>query len=218
MDNPYLKLTGEFNEGRLRAPLDPRWLAGGWSAHLELREEGLRLRTDFVTRPPRVSDEERERTWRVAEASGTPVVALEPLTELKMTRREKDYAVIGELARRMDDPRSQLLYSRSSRDLVALAREHPGTLVEVLPRRPLLGRIPEGREALEEALDRERRERMRADEERLARYRNAAEAWAAAWPRVAREIEGLALEEAHRGMVSRAEGVLPFEPPAEGAA
>ncbi|MFW6012109.1 MAG: hypothetical protein ACOC92_00195 [bacterium] len=72
--------------------------------------------------------------------------------------------------------------------------------------------LPFDREALEEALDRERRERMRADEERLERYRKAAEAWAALWPRVAREIEGRPLAEAHRVVVSRAEEVLPFEP------
>lgn len=202
---------------RFGAPLDPRWLAGGWSTHFEYRDDGLRLRTDFVTRPPRVSEEELLEMWRAAEVSGTGVVALEPLTELKMTRREKDYAVIGELARRMSDPRSQLLYSRSSRDLIRLAREHPEALAEVLPKRPLLARVPEGRDALEEALDRERRALMRADEERLARYREAAEPWAALWPEVAREIAGLPLQAAHRIVTSRAEGVLPFEPPGGGS-
>lgn len=261
MNNPYLELTEQFNEGRLRAlissgqavvvyrlaimskdgdwvlredqeatehvlhvlsgrgaryrfgaPLDPRWLAGGWSSHFELRDGGLRLRTDFVTRPPRVSEHELHELWRDAETSGGEVVGLEPLTELKMTRREKDYAVIGELARRMADPRSQLRYSRSSRDLIRLAQEHPDALAQALPQRPLLAHVPEGRDALDEALDRERRELMRADEERLARYREAAEPWAAMWPEVAREVSGLPLGEAHRIVTSRAEGVLPFEP------
>ena len=36
------------------------------------------------------------------------------------------------------------------------------------------------------------------------------------WPEVQRQIEGLSLPEAHRLVVSRAEGVLPFEP-AKGA-
>ncbi|HSL83569.1 MAG TPA: hypothetical protein VLF66_12410 [Thermoanaerobaculia bacterium] len=73
--------------------------------------------------------------------------------------------------------------------------------------------LPEGREALDEALDRERRALMRADEARLARYREAAEPWAALWPEVARDVSGLPLQEAHRLVTSRAEGVLPFEPP-----
>jgi hypothetical protein len=261
MDNPYLELTEEFNQGRLRvllssgqavvvhrlavmskdgawilredaeavghvlqvlsahgahyrfgAPLDLRWLAGGWSAPLELRRENLWIRTDFVTRPPRIAPEQLARMWQEAEATDNDVVGLEPLAALKLTNREKDYAVIGELARRMTDPRSQLLYSRSSRDLIELAREHPEALTEVIGQRPLLARIPEGREALEENLDRERRLLMRINEERLARYQAAAEDWARIWPDVQRQMEGLSLLDAHRVLTSRAEGVLPFEP------
>jgi len=195
---------------RFGAPLDVRWLSGGWSAHLEHWRDGLRLRTDFVTRPPRIPAAERARLWRHADLSGDEVVALEPLAAMKMTQREKDYAVIGELARRMGEPVSQLLYSRSSRDLIRLAGEHPETLAEVRPKRPLLGHVAFGRDALDEALDHERRALMRADEARLALYRAAAEAWAAEWPDVSRQIAGLALHDAHRIVTSRAEGVLPF--------
>lgn len=202
---------------RFGAPLDVRWLAGGWSAHFEHWRGGLRLRTDFITRPPRLSAESIERLWRDAEASGRPVVAVEPLLRMKMTMREKDYAVIGELARLLDEPRLQLLFSRSSRDLIRLARAHPDALEELVPQRPLLALAAEGREALEEALDRERRVLMRADEARLDRYRAAAETWAALWPAVSREIAGLPLFEAHRVVVARAEGVLPQASPAEGS-
>lgn len=197
---------------RFGAPLDLRWLAGGWSAHLELRRESLRIRTDFVTRPPRIAPEQLARMWNEAEATANDVVGLEPLAAIKLTNREKDYAVIGELARRMAEPRSQLLYSRSSRDLIGLAREHPEALAEVIGQRPLLARIAEGREALDEALDRERRVLMRINEERLARYQAAAEPWARIWPDVQRQMEGLSLLEAHRVLTSRAEGVLPFGP------
>jgi hypothetical protein len=104
----------------------------------------------------------------------------------------------------------------SSRDLIRLAREHPGALAAAVPRRPVLAHIGEGREALDEALDRERRLLMRADEARLARYRAAAEAWAAAWPDVSRQIAGLPLPHAHRLVVARAEDLLPHAPPGEG--
>ena len=40
---------------RFGAPLDLRWMRGGWSAHLEFRDGPLRIRTDFVTRPPRLT-------------------------------------------------------------------------------------------------------------------------------------------------------------------
>jgi hypothetical protein len=197
---------------RFGAPLDLRWLAGGWSAHLESRRESLRLRTDFVTRPPRISPDWLARMWEEADATGNEVVGLEPLAALKLTNRDKDYAVVGELARLMTDLQAQFLYSRSSRDLIRLAEEHPAALAEAIRQRPLLARIAEGRDALDEALDHERRELMRANEERLARYLASTEAWEALWPEVLRQIEGLSLPEAHRLLVSRAEGVLPFEP------
>jgi len=197
---------------RFGAPLDLRWLAGGWSSHFEFRPEALRLRTDFVTRPPRITSNQLAHMWKEAETTGTEVVGLEPLAALKLTNREKDYAVIGDLARLMPDPRSQLRYSRSSRDLNQIAGNHPEALAEVLPDRPLLAKVGEGREALEEALDRERRTLIHANEERLARYRSAAEGWAGIWQETQREMEGLSLLDAHRLLVSRAEGVLPFTP------
>ena len=170
------------------------------------------MRTDFVTRPPRIAAEWLQRIWDDAQASGTEVVGVEPLAALKLTNREKDYAVVGELARLMTDPRVQFLYSRSSRDLIELAAKHPAELAERIRQRPLLARIGEGREALDEALDRERRALMRANEERLIRYQVAAEGWAAGWPALLRQIEGLPLLEAHRVVTSAAAGTLPFAP------
>lgn len=52
-----------------------------------------------------------------------PFVGAADLCELKKTNREKDYAVIGELARLIPDRRQQLLLSRSARDLIRVARE-----------------------------------------------------------------------------------------------
>ena len=38
----------------------------------------------------------------------------------------------------------------------------------------------------------------------------AADRWAAAWPGIAAEIEGVPLPEAHQVVCQRAEGLLPF--------
>ncbi len=201
---------------RFGAPLDRRWLAGGWSSHFEHRFDRLRLRTDFVTRPPRLSAEELVQIWRDAAGDETPVVGLEPLAKLKKTNREKDYVVIGELARRMLTPQSQMLYSRSARDLIRLARAHRGLVEELAVQRPLLLRIADGRDALEQALDAERRILIRENEERLATYRRAMQAWAEIWPEVSAEIEGRPLPDAHARVVERAHGVLPWVPPVLG--
>ncbi|HSR69382.1 MAG TPA: hypothetical protein VLU25_15710 [Acidobacteriota bacterium] len=54
-------LDGRGARYRFGAPLDLRWLANGWSSHLQHRHSRLRIRTDFVTRPPRISKSELER-------------------------------------------------------------------------------------------------------------------------------------------------------------
>lgn len=200
---------------RLGAPLDRRWLAGGWSAHLEHRVDRIRLRTDFVTRPPRLSAAELAKVWRDAAGDDVPVVGLEPLAKLKKTNREKDYAILGELARQMKEERLQLLYSRSARDLLRLAEAHRELVENLAEQRPILLRIGDGRDVLEEALDAERRSLMRLNESRLLAYREAMQAWIEIWPEVAAEVSELPLEKAHAIVVVRAEGVLPWAPPTE---
>lgn len=197
---------------RFGAPLDVRWLAGGWSSHFEFRTGELRLRTDFVARPPRIDAQELARIWDEATVADPPVVGLELLAAIKKTDREKDYAVVGELARRMESPRARILHSRSSRDLMDLAAQHPALFDELRAARPALESVARGRDAIDEALDRERRALMRVNELRLEGYRVAARRWAALWPDVQREIDGLSLVAAHAIVAARADGVLPRSP------
>ena len=196
---------------RFGAPLDARWMAGGWSAHLEFRQAGLRVRTDFFTRPPRVAPDELERMWREQEGRDPPFTDARILAEMKKTDREKDYPFIGELARRMQDPRDRVLYARSAGDLIELARRSPALVRGLLAERPLLARIGAGRRALAEAIQLEMLDLMEQNESRLAAYREASSAWAELWPALARELDGLPLPEAHARMTARAEDVLPRE-------
>jgi hypothetical protein len=261
MDNPYVRLTREFNDGRWRAilasgqavvlyrlaimskdgdwilredsetlahvittlarhgaryrygaPLDLKWLAHGWSSHLEFQEGGLRLRCDFVTRPPRVSEAALQALWEAPVNKEVPVVSLPVLADLKKTNREKDYAVIGELARRMEDKRLQALHSRSARDLMRLAAEQPAAVAEASAERPLLARLGQGREEVERLLDAERRALMRQNEDRLDRYLVAARRWGAEWARLSKQLAGRPLAEAHEMMVAKAAELLPCEP------
>ena len=198
---------------RFGAPLDVRWMEGGWSAHLEFKADGLRVRTDFVTRPPRLSKPELEDLWRDVAGWEIPVVDPRRLVEIKKTNREKDYAVIGELARLLENPGDQLLSSRSARDLIALGRDHPDLARELAGERPLLRLLaPADRPELEAALDAERRSLIHANERRLATYMTAAAKWQEIWPDVERAISDLPVSRAHEIMVARAEGVLPFKP------
>lgn len=83
---------------RLGAPLDIRWLAEGWTSHFEyMSGEGLRVRVDMVSRPPRIPA--IDRLWNAAvHAEGVELVDVEDLILLKRTRRQRDYSAIGALA------------------------------------------------------------------------------------------------------------------------
>jgi hypothetical protein len=204
-------LTHRNAHYRFGAPLDIRWLSGGWSAHFEFQQDTLRIRTDFVTRPPRLPPFRLAAMWREHEGEEIPFVGIRDLVDLKKTNREKDYAVIGELARLARDPADQMLTSRSARDLIRLAAEHPAVLADLISRRPVLAAVSEGQDKLEAKLDEERRLLIRANEKRLHAYMEAAEPWADIWPTVEREVADMPLLEAHSTIVSRAEGILPFE-------
>lgn len=196
---------------RFGAPLDMRWMVEGWSAHFEFRHDRLRVRTDFFTRPPRITAEALSRLWREQEAHEVPFVNAQDLAEMKKTNRERDYAVIGELARLMPDAGDQLLYSRSARDLIRLADEHPGLIDRLTAQRPVLRVVAEDRDRLEAALDAERRALIHANEARLQAYGDAAASWASTWSHVATAMAGRPLTEAHRIMAAHAEGVLPYK-------
>ena len=203
-------LAGHGARYRFGAPLDIRWLAGGWSSHFEFRQDKLRVRTDFVARPPRIAAGRLAEIWQEQEGRDLPYCDAPDLAQIKKTNREIDYAIIGDLARLMAGPRDQLLHCRSARDLIRLAERH-GELAERLAAdRPALGHISEGRDALEAALDAERRALIRANEARLQAYFDAARRWRQLWPEVQRQTAALPLPEAHDVVAEAAEGVLPF--------
>lgn len=198
---------------RFGAPLDLRWLAEGWSSHLEFQEQGIRVRTDFVTRPPRLPESRLARLWAAQDQGDPPVLGVLDLIATKKTNREKDYVVIGELARLLEDPRDRLLNSRSARDLRDLAAGNPALAADLGGQRPLLREVAQGLEALEVALDAERRALIHANEDRLSRFLKAAEPWARRWPEVTRQMAGRPLAEAHAAMVAEAVGSLPCHVP-----
>jgi hypothetical protein len=197
---------------RFGAPLDARWLAGGWSAHFEYPDGKVRVRTDFVSRPPRIEPDDLAALWRDVERapSDVPVVDRRRLILLKRTNREKDYAVIGDLARTLADPRERIRYSRSARDLMDLSRSHRAQFDAEIGGRPALAAAADGEDELAEALDRERRRQIRENERRLAAYLEAASPWRTLWPEIERSIAGKPLLDAHTVVTSRAEGVLPL--------
>jgi hypothetical protein len=199
---------------RFGAPLDKRWLAGGWSSHFEFMKENMRIRTDFVSRPPRIHTARLARIWVEQENQKPPFVNCVDLAELKKTNREKDYAIIGELSRKMEMLKDKIRYSRSAREIIGFYQDAPTLVSGIMHEREIeesdLAKI----ETLETALDAERRRLMHTNEHRLERYSLAAEKWAAIWKDVEKETYGLSLVQAHRVIGKMAEDILPFSLPA----
>jgi len=193
------------------APLDPRWLAGGWSSHFEFFDaQRRRIRCDFVSRPPRLAAEELDAMFAAAHGEGTlRVVDPERLIRLKQTQRAKDYPVIGELSRLLP-PQRELELTTDPDRILELAPHFGGD-----SRRESVGLVRRGRsrEDIVVALAREIDRLQLDDRLRLDRYEHAArpylEAFRSAVPSQA------TLEAAHATAVGLAERLLPTKPGAE---
>jgi hypothetical protein len=110
-----------------------------------------------------------------------PFVDLPDLAELKKTNREKEYAIIGELARRMATVEDRILYSRSALEIVRFHAEHPDIVTVAMNERGIAPSALSSIDALEAAIDAERRRLMHAKERRVAGYRNASRQWNGRW-------------------------------------
>lgn len=110
---------------RAGAPLDVRWLAGGWSSHFEFFDDRRRrIRCDFVSRPPRVPDASLAALFDTTGRNRLVAVDPESLILMKQTQRAKDYAVIAELAALLSPAREIELTTDPDR-ILALAAAEP---------------------------------------------------------------------------------------------
>ncbi|HWM93661.1 MAG TPA: hypothetical protein VN493_23085 [Thermoanaerobaculia bacterium] len=191
---------------RPSAPLDVRWLSGGWSSHFELFDsQGRRIRCDFVTRPPRVRPDELAALFR-SQGESMLVVGVEPLIRMKQTQRAKDYPVIGELARLLP-PEREIAWTTDPDRVLALAPLHG----QGSDRRPVRVALAGGsREDVVVELAREADRLQQEDRARLETYRRAAEPYMRAFQ--ATDLGGLDLPEAHRRVGELAERLLPPDP------
>ena len=184
------------------APLDPQWLAGGWSSHFEYTDErGRRVRCDFFSRPPRVSAAAIDRLFAAARDRFL-VVDVESLIRMKQTQRAKDYAVIGELATRLP-PALELLVTTDPDRLLDLAPQ-AGAHV----RRPAVRAAVDGdRDGVVVALAREQDSQRRSDATRMSAYAAAAGLYLDAFSRLTSSERRL--PHAHAQVTGLAEHHLP---------
>ncbi len=191
---------------RVAAPLDVRWLSGGWSSHFEFEDDrGRRVRCDFVSRPPRVPAREIGELFNAPAVAGQPlsVVSVESLILMKQTQRAKDYPVIAELAELLPPVREIELTTNPDRilelaPLVAEPSERPAARA---------ARAGEGRAAVVRALAEEMDAHQQQDRRRVARYEEASRDYFEQCRRAG--LTGLMLSDAHRLACELAERWLP---------
>lgn len=193
---------------RPSAPLDVRWLGGGWSSHFEFFDpRQRRIRCDFVSRPPRVPAEALTAMFRGSPASqALLVVERDVLIRLKQTARAKDYAVIGELARQLP-PNEEILWTTDVDRILELS-----SLVDRGLSRPSVqaARSGAGRATVVAALALEVDALQQSDRGRLIRYQQAAETYLHEFRQLA--LDQLPLDQAHEAACRLAEASLPQRP------
>lgn len=189
------------------APLDTRWLAGGWSSHFEFADErNRRIRCDFFSRPPRVSENALQELFSGDQPDKTNwllVVDLESLILMKQTQRAKDYPTVGELARQLTPERELELTTDPDR-ILALAPRFGETSTRPCVEAALAGKR---REDVVAILAREADRLQHLDRERLLRYQRASREYVAAFRRS--RLGELPLPEAHEKVCELAEAHLP---------
>ena len=189
---------------RPSAPLDVRWLQGGWSSHFEYTDAAARrIRCDFVSRPPRVSSESLGLLFEQRPPDRLLVVDRETLIRLKQTERAKDYAVIGELARQLP-PDRELAWTTDVDRILELSG---ATGAESSRPAVRAARAGAGRAAVVAALAQEVDDLQQADRRRLAVYHRAAEQYLTEFRRSL--IDSLPLPDAHEAACRVAGALLP---------
>jgi hypothetical protein len=210
-----LKVLGQHSAGyRLGAPLAPDWLRLGLTSHFEFQTSaGFRMRVDFCSRPPRVPDV--ERMWqRAIRAKGADVVDVESLAQLKLTRRWRDYTMVGALAEvaglERNAPELALSYLQDYELLAKAARKWPAQAAACGREAVRLLRAGAPRARVVAAIAIEQDARMQADRRRvdalrkkLARYARDFAKLRTAWRR-----SGAGLSDQHRQLVAKARILL----------
>jgi hypothetical protein len=192
--------------GNLTAPLDSRWLRGGWTSHfLWPCVDGAAFLDIFGVAPRATS------LWET-EFQG-PYAGLQTVAEMKRTDREKDWPYATALGLKLlegGDQRGWLHLFNSS--VLVETSEKLRCPPEMIALRPALSLLDEDEERLELALKAEVEFWRRLDHLRINIFERAARHYLAAVRRDARAHVSSSLETQHEARLQHAEQLLPASP------
>jgi hypothetical protein len=192
--------------GATGAPLDARWLRGGWTSHFLWRSYGpppSEAYLDVFGDPPRGTGDWRAHVQEVYADRHT-------VAEMKRTNRERDWPYATALGVQMltrGDERGWLhIFEPEVAESLA---EQASPSPRIVASRPVLELIGDAR--LKQALHVEREYWAELNRQRLAIYQRAVRPYAAA-VRQAQPSEPVSLADQHRLRVRCAESCLPPHP------
>jgi len=196
--------THAVHRSRLSAPLDPRWLDGGWSSHI------------IWPGPPQAQIDIFGRLPRVTTHTGTGIFSNEEtLARVKMTQRDKDWSTVHLLGERLLAKKNPegLLFLRTAESLLqARKRTANETWDAQTAIRPLLASLNNapGLPLLDACLRIEKAFWQRVDNLRIEQYQKAVKEYAKASAEILRTKTHLVEQDA--ALTRLAENTLPQRP------
>lgn len=191
--------------GTMTAPLDARWLLGGWTSHFEWPRGASTAYLDVFGAPPRV-----RYPWPGAEPS--PYAGRALVAAMKRTQRMKDWSQATALGLQLldaGDARGWLHLFDA--DALRGALDHHSPDASMVTLRPVLALAMRDDILLERAIQTEIDFWSRLDRFRLGVYRRAASAYAARI-RADERREAASLLEQHALRLTHATACLPTDP------
>jgi len=192
--------------GNLTAPLDSRWLRGGWTSHFVWSVPEGEAFLDVFGIAPRGSS-----PWQ-SESRG-PYAGLHTVAEMKRTDRDKDWPYTTALGLKLleqGDSRGWLhLFNYEALSETSKKLACPSEMVSL---RPVLSLLPEGGDRLEIALKAEIEFWHRLDQLRLKVYERAVRPYMLAVRGDPLAAATAPLPEQHQARLRHAELLLPANP------
>ncbi|MFO1500187.1 MAG: hypothetical protein U1G07_17660 [Verrucomicrobiota bacterium] len=200
-----LRSTPVQYRGRISAPMDGRWLRGGWTSHFVWNEAGNEAYLDVFGIPPRAT-----ALWQ-SEIQGF-YASPHTVAEMKRTDRPKDWPIATALGLKLleaGDERGWLhLFDH---DVLVQTAERVPCPANIVAQRPVLTLLTNKDDRLELALKAEVEFWHRLDRLRMRIYEQAVRAYASAL-RVELRTETHDFREQHQIRIEKAQELLPPNP------
>jgi len=183
------------------APLDSRWMRGGWTSHFEWTGNPV-AKLDIFGSPPRVLNDIGSDYFSTDET----------IASIKMTQRIRDWSTVHEMGLRLLKTQNQkgFLYLQTAEG-IKNAMKAFSLSPEIIQQRPLLQKMDDfDISTLQAMIEVERKFWMSLDRHRINHYRNCSKPYILSAREILKEVTDLHRQ--HKLLLEIALEKLPFNP------